>query len=67
MRGLGHLGHSNITITQRYIHTTDDRKKAAVELLEGKQEKAQKGENLLHICTAEDQDKNEFTKNPVNH
>ncbi|MGB6339118.1 MAG: site-specific integrase [Candidatus Aminicenantaceae bacterium] len=27
------LGHSSITITQRYIHSDDDRKRAAVELL----------------------------------
>ena len=30
------LGHHSITITQRYTHSTDDRKKAAVELLRRK-------------------------------
>ncbi len=30
------LGHHSITITQRYIHSNNDRKKAAVELLNGK-------------------------------
>jgi len=27
------LGHSNMAITQRYVHATDDRRRAAVELL----------------------------------
>ena len=30
------LGHHSITITQRYTHSTDDRKKATVELLSKK-------------------------------
>jgi len=30
------LGHHSITITQRYTHSNDDRKKIAVELLNGK-------------------------------
>jgi len=61
------LGHSSITITQRYVHTTDDRKKAAVDLLDGKPEKDQKSGNLLHIrYTAENQAKENSTKNPVN-
>jgi integrase len=32
------LGHHSITITQRYTHSSDDRKKAAVELLNRKNE-----------------------------
>jgi integrase len=27
------LGHSSIAVTQRYVHATDDRRRAAVELL----------------------------------
>ena len=27
------LGHSTVTLTQRYTHSNDDRKRAAVELL----------------------------------
>ncbi|MDH4218569.1 MAG: tyrosine-type recombinase/integrase [Candidatus Aminicenantes bacterium] len=61
------LGHSSITITQRYVHSTDDRKKAAVDLLDGKPEKNQKSGNLLHIrYTAEDQAEEKSTKKPVN-
>ena len=30
------LGHHSITITQRYTHSTDDRKRSAVELLSSK-------------------------------
>ena len=30
------LGHSSIAITQRYVHATDDRRRAAVELLSKK-------------------------------
>jgi site-specific recombinase XerD len=29
------LGHHSITVTQRYTHSSDDRKKTAVELLSG--------------------------------
>ena len=32
------LGHHSITITQRYIHSSDERKRAAVELLNSKNE-----------------------------
>ncbi len=32
------LGHHSITITQRYIHSNDERKRAAVELLSKKVE-----------------------------
>jgi len=47
------LGHSSITITQRYVHTTDDRKKAAVDLLRIR-------------YTAENRAKEDSTKKPVN-
>jgi excisionase family DNA binding protein len=61
------LGHSSITITQRYVHTTDDRKKAAVDLLDGKPAKPQKNENLLHIrYTVEDRALENSAKKPVN-
>jgi len=32
------LGHHSITITQRYTHSNDERKRAAVELLSGENE-----------------------------
>ena len=32
------LGHHSITLTQRYIHSNDERKRAAVELLSSKVE-----------------------------
>ena len=32
------LGHHSITVTQRYTHSNDDRKRAAVDLLSGKAE-----------------------------
>ena len=34
------MGHHSITITQRYIHSSDERKKAAVELLSKENEDA---------------------------
>ena len=44
------LGHSSIAITQRYVHATDERRRAAVELLAKKTPEAppQNGVNLLH-------------------
>jgi len=61
------LGHSSITITQRYVHTTENRKKAAVDLLNGKPEEDQKSSNLLHMrYTAENREKQNSTKKPVN-
>jgi excisionase family DNA binding protein len=48
------LGHSSIAITQRYVHATDDRRRAAVELLSKKApEEPQKGEKVLHGCDTE--------------
>ncbi len=45
------LGHRSILTTQRYTHTDEDRKRAAVELLNKRTEKrAIKKGNLLHIC-----------------
>lgn len=44
------LGHRSILTTQRYTHTDDDRKKRAVELLNGKpKEIAKNGDSLLPI------------------
>ncbi|MFC2156280.1 hypothetical protein ACFLT9_00450 [Acidobacteriota bacterium] len=43
------LGHSSLTITQRYVHSNDERKRKAVELLEQNQiEIPEKKANLLH-------------------
>ena len=39
------LGHYSITVTQRYTHSNDDRKKKAVELLS---KLDRKGTNLTH-------------------
>jgi hypothetical protein len=51
------LGHSSIAITQRYVHSTDERRRSAVERLapQGAPE-AHKGENLLHGCDTEQKD-----------
>ena len=44
-------GHSNVLITQRYLHPQDKLSVMAVELLVAKQEKnTQKKGDLLHIC-----------------
>jgi integrase len=52
------LGHSSIAITQRYINSTDKRRKSAVDrLAETDPIRPQKGPNLLHGCdTAEKND-----------
>lgn len=43
------LGHYSITMTQRYIHSRDEAKKKAVELLNDQEEKGTySGGNLLH-------------------
>lgn len=49
------LGHASIAVTQRYIHTTDERRRTAVERLTAASPiAAQNGPNLLHGCdTAE--------------
>jgi len=49
------LGHASIAVTQRYVHTTDERRRTAVERLGGPAPiGAQNGGNLLHGCdTAE--------------
>ncbi len=47
------LGHHSITITQRYTHSTDDRKRSAVELLSSKVD-GKIGDNLV---TQENQSK----------
>jgi excisionase family DNA binding protein len=45
------LGHYSITVTQRYVHSNDESKKKAVDLLaENAQKEPQNGGNLLHIC-----------------
>ena len=45
------LGHFSITMTQRYVHSRDEAKKRAVELLNDQAEKGTySGENLLHRC-----------------
>ncbi len=41
------LGHSSIAITQRYVHSTDERRRAAVDKLAAE---PQKGPSLLHGC-----------------
>jgi excisionase family DNA binding protein len=52
------LGHSSIAVTQRYVHSTDERRKSAVDkLVEADPIGPQKGLNLLHGCdTAEKND-----------
>jgi len=48
------LGHSSVKITERYTHSNKIIKKAAVEVLvQKREEKSQKRENLLHICDLE--------------
>lgn len=45
------LGHSSITVTERYTHSNREQKEKAVELLVAKPgKKAGKEEKLLHIC-----------------
>ena len=58
------LGHSSITITQRYVHSTHERRKAAVDTLAEKTQKdAEKTRNLLHICDMDENvDKTKSTK-----
>jgi len=44
------LGHHSITVTQRYTHSTDERKRKAVELLTRKaEEKGQAGDNMVTV------------------
>jgi len=47
------LGHHSITITQRYTHSTDDRKRSAVELLSSKAD----GKISDNLVTIENQSK----------
>ena len=49
------LGHASIAVTQRYVHSTDERRRTAVGKLAEKPHLAvQNGANLLHGCdTAE--------------
>lgn len=48
------LGHHSVTMTQRYTHSSDDRKMSAVQLLAAAPENgAQKGVSLLHGCDTE--------------
>jgi excisionase family DNA binding protein len=49
------LGHASIVVTQRYVHSTDERRRTAVEKLAEKPHLVvQNGVNLLHGCdTAE--------------
>jgi len=45
------LGHSSITVTERYTHSNREQKEKAVELLVAKPgKKGEKEEKLLHIC-----------------
>jgi integrase len=45
------LGHSSIALTQPHIHSSDEMKKKAVELLaRSGEETAPEAENLLHPC-----------------
>ena len=52
------LGHSSVTITERYTHSFHEQKKKAVDLLvEKSDEKAEKASDLLHICDMEKRNK----------
>jgi len=45
------LGHASIVVTQRYVHSTDERRRTAVEKLAEKPHLVvQNGANLLHGC-----------------
>jgi excisionase family DNA binding protein len=45
------LGHASIAVTQRYVHSTDERRRTAVDKLAEKPHLVvQNGENLLHGC-----------------
>jgi len=45
------LGHSSIAVTQRYVYSTDERRRSAVErLAETTTTGLQNGANLLHGC-----------------
>ncbi|MBD3203705.1 tyrosine-type recombinase/integrase [Candidatus Woesearchaeota archaeon] len=54
------LGHHSITVTQRYIHTTLDRKRQAVELLS-----AQNGADLSHICHMDERETKDRSSIPL--
>lgn len=59
------LGHSSVTITERYTHSFHEQKEKAVELLVEKAPKTdQKEENLLHICDMESCGKKRSPINP---
>ena len=48
------LGHSSVTITERYTHSFKEQKEKAVELLAEKPaKKGKNSDNLLHICDME--------------
>ena len=54
------LGHSSVTITERYTHSFHEQKKRAVELLvEKTAKKVEKASDLLHICDMKKRDKME--------
>jgi len=61
------LGHSSIAITQRYVHSTDERRRSAVDKLAAvASESAQNRANLLHGCdTAEKSEESEPRKKSV--
>jgi excisionase family DNA binding protein len=63
------LGHSSIAITQRYVHATEERRRAAVELLAKKTpESPQNGGSLLHGCdTAEKKGETEIRQKLVSY
>ena len=45
------LGHSSIAVTQRYVHSTDERRRKALEkLAQGAAAEPQNGADLLHGC-----------------
>jgi len=56
------LGHHSVTVTQRYVHTDLDRKKAAVGLLGAK--RAEKPPDLSRICHGEGEDEAEGAVTP---
>jgi integrase len=47
------LGHSSLRVTERYIHSAQEQKRKAVELLEGPQERPENPEDLLRAGDVE--------------
>jgi len=60
------LGHSSVTITERYTHSHQQQKKTAVELLaEPTQKNAKNREDLLHSCYMGRDTKKQSHANPL--